>query len=60
MNVSVIISTIGKRPEYIMETIKSVIAQTVSPAEIFTVVSGVSRHSVIVTINFPLVTIQSS
>ena len=60
MSVSKIIPTIGKRPECVMETIESLIAQTVNPVEISIVMSGFSEHEVIVPINFSLVTIKSS
>jgi hypothetical protein len=43
-----------------METIETLIAQTVNPVEISIVMSGLSEHEVIVPINFSLVTIQSS
>ena len=60
MNVSVIIPSIGKRPEYIIEAIESVIAQTVSPAEIIIIMTGESQHEVNVSSDFPIVTIRSS
>ena len=46
MSVSKIIPTIGKRPECVMETIESLIAQTVNPVEISIVMSGFSEHEV--------------
>jgi glycosyltransferase involved in cell wall biosynthesis len=59
MNVSVVIPSIGKRPEFLTEAIQSILAQTMLPKEIVLVMTGESQHEVNLSSNIPIVTIRN-